>query len=360
LERQLAKARDADTKRGDDDAAPAPRSAFSTGLGRLCSLVRAHTNGEEVGAPLAAFLLLLNNMFLFSYPTVRLPVAQGASFLSQQPIKGKLGSEGTFTCAIHDYVYRPKELENVGWYWFLERYHKVKMTAREPMAAAVDDRKNISEAGARDDESVDRENTSDAGASDHEMEDGAHCSESDSHESEPEPEVDEDYLFAPDPSATHDIPEEPMQQEVHGEAGDREMADAAEHSVNRDCECLENEEECSTEGEDMVDEGQTEESDEDVERPTGKERGGKMKFIKPHAQHMTHKIEARKGFYVVSPSMKRLPDLQDVENDVKLQERYGRDAMLMFKPFRTLTDLKSSYQSKRERKREREWWSGEG
>jgi hypothetical protein len=96
------------------------RSEFSLGLGRLLCLVRAHTNGEEVGSPLAGYLLLKNDMFEFSYGTVRLPVAQGVAYLKQEEINGRLSRDGVFTAAIHDYVFRPAGRNSLGWYWYLE------------------------------------------------------------------------------------------------------------------------------------------------------------------------------------------------------------------------------------------------
>jgi hypothetical protein len=115
IEQQLAKY-DPSSVALDDQA----RSEFSLGLGRLLCLVRAHTNGEEVGSPLAAYLLLQNAMFMFSYGTVRLPLAQGVAYLAQEEINGSLSRDGVFTASIHDYVFRPAGREHLGWYWYLE------------------------------------------------------------------------------------------------------------------------------------------------------------------------------------------------------------------------------------------------
>jgi hypothetical protein len=56
---------------------PTPRRYdYSIGFGKLQSAVRASTNGDIIGGPLAAFTLLGNDIFAMSHQTAPLPLTQ--------------------------------------------------------------------------------------------------------------------------------------------------------------------------------------------------------------------------------------------------------------------------------------------
>jgi len=66
----------------------------SIGLGRLLSAARAATNGETVGALLAAFAARGNLLFDMSHKTAVLPLTQTLAFLQAEPIQTNINTKG--------------------------------------------------------------------------------------------------------------------------------------------------------------------------------------------------------------------------------------------------------------------------
>ena len=85
-----------------------PRSCASFGLGRLLSGARASTNGETVGAPLAAFAALGNKIFEMSHDTATLPLNQAKAYLDGKPLRASITKQGVVMATIYDYVFRTK------------------------------------------------------------------------------------------------------------------------------------------------------------------------------------------------------------------------------------------------------------
>ncbi|EFX61644.1 hypothetical protein DAPPUDRAFT_121259 [Daphnia pulex] len=85
---------------------PSPRrSDYSIGLGKLLSAVRASTNGDTIGDPLAAFALLGNNIFAMSHQTAPLPLTQAIGYLEKQNINPTFTRFGEVKATIHDNVF---------------------------------------------------------------------------------------------------------------------------------------------------------------------------------------------------------------------------------------------------------------
>ena len=84
------------------------RSDSSFGLGRLLSGARASTNGETVGAPLAAFAARNNKIFQMSHETAVIPLNQAKAFLRGQPLRASISKHGLVLATIYDYVFRTK------------------------------------------------------------------------------------------------------------------------------------------------------------------------------------------------------------------------------------------------------------
>jgi hypothetical protein len=82
------------------------RSDASIGFGRLMSGARAATNGETVGAPVAAFCALGNDLFEMSHETAILPLTQARAFVQGEQLTASINKHGTVFATIHDYVYR--------------------------------------------------------------------------------------------------------------------------------------------------------------------------------------------------------------------------------------------------------------
>ena len=93
-----------------DDLQPfsttATRSDSSIGLGRLLSGARAATNGETVGAPLAAFVARGNKIFQMSHQTSVVLVTQALAYLKGLELNASFNKKGVVMASTHDYVYR--------------------------------------------------------------------------------------------------------------------------------------------------------------------------------------------------------------------------------------------------------------
>jgi hypothetical protein len=100
------------------------QSSFSLGLGRLLSAARAATNGETIGAPMAAYCARGNKIFEMSHTTVALPLEQAVSFLSGQKISASINKFGTVYATINDYVYRSSavEIDNLNYWEYLSSH----------------------------------------------------------------------------------------------------------------------------------------------------------------------------------------------------------------------------------------------
>ena len=92
------------------------KGTMGDGLGRLVSCCRAHTSDEVIGAPMAGYLLLGGDTYVFSHGFERISWLQGLAFLQGEPIYTTYKTQGGApTAAAIDYRYRPKELETKSW-----------------------------------------------------------------------------------------------------------------------------------------------------------------------------------------------------------------------------------------------------
>ena len=97
------------------------RSDASFGLGRLLSGARASTNGETVGAPLAAFAARGNKIFEMSHETAVLPLNQAKAYLEDKPLRASISKQGIVLATVYDYVFRTKSdvfLSNMNFWTF--------------------------------------------------------------------------------------------------------------------------------------------------------------------------------------------------------------------------------------------------
>lgn len=104
------------------------RSDSSIGLGRLLTAARASTNGDTIGAPLAAFAARGNKIFEMSHETALLPVAQAVAFLKKEPLTASVNKHGNVYATILDYVYRNSEEQSICDmnYWDFIRLHTTR------------------------------------------------------------------------------------------------------------------------------------------------------------------------------------------------------------------------------------------
>ncbi len=86
-----------------------PRSEYSIGLGKLLSAIRASTNGDTIGGPLAAFVLLGNEIFAMSHQTAVLPLTQAIAYLEKETIYANITRYGEVKATIYDYVFRSEQ-----------------------------------------------------------------------------------------------------------------------------------------------------------------------------------------------------------------------------------------------------------
>jgi len=98
----------------------------SIGLGRLLSAARAATNGETVGALLAAFAARGNLLFDMSHKTAVLPLTQTLAFLQAKPIQININTKGQVFSVIYDYVYRNRSFEDMNFWTFVASHKIVK------------------------------------------------------------------------------------------------------------------------------------------------------------------------------------------------------------------------------------------
>lgn len=93
-----------------NETPPIKRSDASIGLGRLLSGARAATNGETVGAPLAAFAARGNLIFNMSQQTAVLPLTQAIAYVTGEPLRLSINRDGIVMATIYDYVFRTRDV----------------------------------------------------------------------------------------------------------------------------------------------------------------------------------------------------------------------------------------------------------
>ena len=81
------------------------QSDWSIGYSRLLVATRASTNGETIGAPLAAFLARGNHLFQMSHQTAPLLLLQALAFLNGNDLNASINKKGIIMSAVFDYVH---------------------------------------------------------------------------------------------------------------------------------------------------------------------------------------------------------------------------------------------------------------
>ena len=99
----------------------------------MCA-ARATTNGETVGALLAAFAARGSLLFDMSHKTAVLPLTQTLAFLQAQPIQTNINKKGQVFSVIHDYVYRNHFFDDMNFWTFIASQ---KIVARKDQRANV-------------------------------------------------------------------------------------------------------------------------------------------------------------------------------------------------------------------------------
>ena len=113
---------------------PLRRTDFSIGLGKLLSGVRASTNGETIGGPLAAFVLRGNLIFEMSYKTAALPLSQAIAYLPNENIFATINRFGEVKATTHDYVFRSDqndEIERMSFWNFFKTQEICKLSSKD-------------------------------------------------------------------------------------------------------------------------------------------------------------------------------------------------------------------------------------
>ena len=113
---------------------PLRRTDFSIGLGKLLSGVRASTNGETIGGPLAAFVLRGNLIFEMSHKTAALPLSQAIAYLANENIFATINRFGEVKATTHDYVFRSDlndEIERMSFWNFIKTQEICKLNSKE-------------------------------------------------------------------------------------------------------------------------------------------------------------------------------------------------------------------------------------
>lgn len=91
---------------GSNSSATTEKSDWSIGYSRLLVATRASTNGETIGASLAAFLARGNHLFQMSHETAPLLLLQALAFLNGNHLNASINKNGIIMAAVFDYVYR--------------------------------------------------------------------------------------------------------------------------------------------------------------------------------------------------------------------------------------------------------------
>jgi hypothetical protein len=103
------------------------RSDYSIGLGRLLSGAGAATNGETVGAPLAAFAARGNKIFEMSHETSYVLLTQALAYLNGFDLNASINRQGIIMAGTHDYVNRSPSLEAMNMWEFAATQEICKM-----------------------------------------------------------------------------------------------------------------------------------------------------------------------------------------------------------------------------------------
>lgn len=90
----------------DNNPSVTERSDWSIGYSRLLVATRASTNGETIGALLAAFLGRGNPLFQMSHQTAPLLLLQALAYLNGSHLNASINKEGVIMAAVFDYVHR--------------------------------------------------------------------------------------------------------------------------------------------------------------------------------------------------------------------------------------------------------------
>ena len=117
------------------------RSDYSIGLGKLLSGVRASTNGETIGGPLAAFVLRGNLIFEMSHKSAVLPLTQAIAYLTCEEMYATVNRFGEVKATTHDYVFRSDQseiVENMNFWNFIKTQEICKLHPNTKFQA-VDD-----------------------------------------------------------------------------------------------------------------------------------------------------------------------------------------------------------------------------
>ena len=124
------------------------RSDYSIGLGKLLAAIRAATNGDTIGGPLAAFVLLGNDIFGMSHKTAPLPLTQAIAYLEQQNMYATITRFGEVKATIHDYVFRATRNQNIeamNFWTFVKTQESCKLSPEKRNRPGNDDDDNEDE-----------------------------------------------------------------------------------------------------------------------------------------------------------------------------------------------------------------------
>ena len=124
------------------------RSDYSIGLGKLLAAIRAATNGDTIGGPLAAFVLLGNDIFAMSHKTVPLSLTQAIAYVEQQNIYATITRFGEVKATIHDYVFRAtrnQDIEAMNFWTFVKTQESCKLSPEKRNRPSNDDDDNEDE-----------------------------------------------------------------------------------------------------------------------------------------------------------------------------------------------------------------------
>jgi hypothetical protein len=132
-------------------SAPAPPStgidAFARYLGTMRASIRGHTDGEVIGAQIAAWLLTGADLYITSHTFAAIAPKVALNYFRTGEVSGRLLRQGQVRCAMLHYLYRPPALEQLSWWEFVTQTRRVRIKKRRRRRGTGSDGDDNSENG---------------------------------------------------------------------------------------------------------------------------------------------------------------------------------------------------------------------
>jgi hypothetical protein len=137
-------------------SAPAPPSpgidAFARYLGTMRASIRGHTDGEVIGAQIAAWLLTGGDLYITSHTFAAIAPKVALNYFRTGEVSGRLLRQGQVRCAMLHYLYRPPALEQLSWWEFVTQTRRVRIKKRRRRRGTGSDGEDGDDHSENDDE----------------------------------------------------------------------------------------------------------------------------------------------------------------------------------------------------------------